>query len=137
MFKDMESTSFLIAAVANGFEVRSPHTAASKSELTKRLASLTVTKRKQLAYLMQSTDWAVLPPHERAIAETIYDDIVALEEDTGKSTERISKKLSRLEMRLAEALNRGDFSTSNGGLAHLLSHHPGDTEDTDDSPDAS
>jgi lipopolysaccharide biosynthesis protein len=133
MYEKEHSSAFTIAAVAGGFEVRATHTAASKNELAKRLATLTVTKRKQLAYLMQSTDWLNLPPHERAVAETIYDDIVALEEDTSKSAERISSKLERLEHRIQRALDAGDICSQNGGIQRLLERVLTENEDEDDS----
>lgn len=113
-----------------GYEVCSPQLAAVRAKVPAKIASLVGTKRKQLAYLMQSADWDNLPPHERAVAETIYDDIEQFSIETVSRADFISKKLSKLEHRLRMAVDAGSLRPRNGGLKQLLSP---DAPDFDDS----
>jgi hypothetical protein len=132
MFEEYQSHAFMVGAVGGGFEIRSPHAAASNSDLVRKVSSLTITKRRQIAHLMQSTDWLSLPPHEQAVAEVIYDDIVALEEDTSTSADRITSKLERLEHRIQLALNSGDLKPTDGGGFQLLLGNEGTEDDAQD-----
>jgi hypothetical protein len=118
------STPFILLATKGGFEVVAPQVAASRAELPHRLQTLAVTKRKQLAYLMQSADWSALPVHEQAIAEAIYDDIDAFVDDTVISAKRIGIKLTKLEHRIQMLMDAGTVVPRNGGLKQLLA--PGD-----------
>jgi hypothetical protein len=114
------SMPFIITAIKGGYEVRSPEIAASKAELPRKISRLTQTKRQQLAYLMQSADWSALPPHERSIAETIYDDIDAFTADIKTDADRISRKLAKLEHRIRLALEAGEIKPRNHGIQGLL-----------------
>ena len=114
------STAFSIVAIGGGLEVLASHLAVSKIELPNKLKTLAVTKRQQLAYLMQSADWSALPPHERAIGEEIYSDIDAFVEDTGTRADRISAKLARLEHRIGAMLASGEIVPRNGGFTQML-----------------
>lgn len=122
--RDEGADAFIITATRGGFEVRSPNVAAAKTELAKKVATLAETKRKQLAYLMQSADWPNIPPHERAVAEAIYDDIEAFAEDTRISADRISRKLAKLEHRVRQAMDAGHITSTNGGIKQLLAGLP-------------
>jgi hypothetical protein len=124
---DEGSTPFVVLSLRGGFEVQAPHVAASRAELPRKITSLTETKRKQLGYLMQSSDWSVLPAHEQAIAEAIYDDIDAFTVDTRTAAERISIKLAKLERRIRMLLDAGKVTPMNDGLRRLL----GPAEDDD------
>ena len=114
------SAAFSVVAIRGGFEVLASHMAVSKVELPHKLKTLAVTKRQQLAYLMQSADWSVLPPHEQAIGEEIYNDIDAFVEDTGTRADRISAKLARLERRISVMLASGAIVPLNGGFTQIL-----------------
>ncbi len=121
MAETAQGVSFILVAIRGGFEVQSPQVAASKAELPRKIRSLTETKRKQLSYLMQSADWSALPIHEQAIASEIYDDIDNFVVDTKTGADRISRKLARLEHRLAVLMDTGAVKPTNGGLKQLLS----------------
>ena len=102
-------------------EVRSPEVALAKNNMTTRLTSLCVHKRKNLAYLMQSADWEALPAHERAIAEALYDDIDKFENDISSNAEWLTKKFIKLEMKIKRAMQDGSLKARNGGFNRLLS----------------
>jgi hypothetical protein len=112
---------YIIESVRQDFlEVRPLHRAISENSIGERLESLVKTKRRQLSYLMQSADWEQLPPHERVVAEVIYDDISAFGSRVTFEADQITGKLRRLEARLKLALQRGELKASNGGVAALL-----------------
>lgn len=117
---EMGSTPFVLVAHAGGFEVRAPHTAIGKAELPRKFKTLVETKRKQLQYLMQSADWPALPPHERAVAETIHDDIDNFADDVNIAADRISRKLAKLEHRIQKGIDAGSIVPANGGFKQLL-----------------
>jgi hypothetical protein len=126
------STPFIILAIQGGFEIRAPHTAITKSELPRKLKTLIETKRKQLAYLMQSADWTALPPHERSVAETLYDDIDNFTDDIKIGADRISRKLAKLESRIKRALDDGSIKPKGNAIKQLLLEMtPEDAEDNE------
>ena len=113
---------FVIEQIGHhALEVRSPEVALAKSNLTARLTSLCGHKRRNLAYLMQSADWAALPAHERAIAESLYDDIDKFETDIGNNAEWLTKKFAKLEHKIKKALADGTITARNGGFKRMLS----------------
>lgn len=108
-------TPFIIEALGSGvWEVRSPHQAISKTKMFASLESLMSTKRKQLEYLMQSSDWNVLPPHERAFAEALFDDIEMFQSSISLSVDQLSRKFSKLEGRLRRAVQLGEIRPGGG-----------------------
>ena len=118
---DDGSIPFILIAIRNGVEVQSPQVAAASVGLPRKISSLVNTKRKQLSYLMQSADWAVLPLHEQAIAEAIYDDIDMFSTNTQTTADHISRKLGKLQHRIKQLLDAGAVVPSNGGLLQLMS----------------
>jgi hypothetical protein len=114
-------TPFVIEVVAQGvWEVRAPQVAISRNKMLDRVESLTKTKRKKLAYLMQSADWSILPPHERAFAEALFDDIEMFQEQLNLSARALSSKFSKLENRLRRAVECGDIKPRNGGIRQIV-----------------
>lgn len=112
---------FVIEAVGqNIWEVRSPETAIARNQTTKRIESLTQTRRKQLAFLMQSADWSALPPYERIFAESLYDDINAFGETIEQSARQLNNKFQRLEHNLRVAVERGEIQPRNGGIKAIV-----------------
>jgi len=118
---DDGSMPFILTAIRNGVEVQSPQVAAASAGLPNKISSLVNTKRKQLSYLMQSADWAVLPPHEQAIAEAIYDDIDMFSTNTQTTADHIGRKLGKLQHRIKQLIEAGTVVSNNGGLRQLLS----------------
>ena len=112
---------FIITQEGRGLVVRSPEVALAKNDMTKRVTSLCGHKRKNLAYLMQSADWEVLPPHERAIAEALYDDIDKFERDISSNAEWLTNKFVKLEQKIRRACESGRIQPQNGGISRLLS----------------
>ncbi len=108
---------FTIEAVGPGiWEVRSPEAAIARDRTTARIESLTNTRRKALAYLMQSADWTALPPYERIFAESLYDDINSFSENIEQAARQLNNKFARLEHNLKIAVERGDIQPRNGGI---------------------
>lgn len=115
------SIAFTIDGAGPGtWEVRAPHTAIGQHELPARIVSLTKTKRRQLAYLMQSADWSVLPPHERMIAEALYDDIDTFEKVVDLQSQQLTMKFEKLEGKIRRAMAQGQLQSTNGGISGLL-----------------
>jgi hypothetical protein len=114
-------TPFVIEAVGRDlWEVRSPHIAITRSDMLQRVETLLVAKRKQLNYLMQSADWSILPPYERVIAEEIYNDIDAFQEDVERQASRLGRRLVRLEHKIRRAVETGEVQPVNGGIKAIL-----------------
>lgn len=122
------STPFIVAAYAGGYEVQAPHAAAARSHAVDRIASLTVTKRRELAYLMQSADFTQLPPHERMRAEEVFQAIEEFAEDTKIGVERLHNKFSRLASRLRSSMDRGEMQSVDGSLKRLVDQRSDEDE---------
>lgn len=118
------STPFKIVNCHGGYEVRSPQAVLASGELPRKISTLTNTKREQLAHLMQSADWSALPVHERAVAETIYEDIEAFAEDAKTAVDRINRKVGKLQEKLGSMVSSGEIKPLNGGLMQLLRGDP-------------
>jgi hypothetical protein len=117
----MQSDAFVVETIAMGlWEVRSPHFAISRNAMLSKIDSLINTKRKQLAYLMQSADWTVLPPHERAMAESLYDDIDMLKQRMELESEGLASKFRKLEFKLRKAVESGEVRPANGGIKAII-----------------
>lgn len=115
------STPFSLDTITQGiYEVRAPHDAAAHSEIPSKVARFFDTKRKRLAYLMQSADWDVLPPYERILAEAIFDDIDGFRDDVQNNSTRITSKIAKLEGRIRKAIDVGQIKPQNGGIKQLL-----------------
>lgn len=119
------SRSFVIDQTAHQtLEVRAPEVALAHNNMTDRLTSLCVHKRKNLGYLMQSADWEALPPHERTVAETLFDDIDMFISDINNKALWLNNKFVKLEMKIKRALQDGSVKSRNGGFDRLLSEAP-------------
>lgn len=113
---------FVVESIKGGnLEVRTPQLAISKCKLTDRLETLCVTKRRQLAYLMQSADWSGLPQHERIVAETLYDDIDMFQQKIELEATCLNGKFAKLESKLRRAVESGRIKPQNGGIRGLIS----------------
>jgi len=117
---ELESRAFYVAVFDEGYQVREPHNHATRQGLIRRINSLTTTKRKQIEYLMQSTDWINLPPWEKIVAENLYEDLRAFEGLIYLQADQIESKYQKLQGRLRQALARGEISSTNGGIARLI-----------------
>lgn len=102
-------------------QVKSPEVALSTNNMVGKLQSLCVTKRKNLSYLMQSADWSQLPPHEQAVAESLYDDIDKFERDISSNASWLTEKFAKLEHKIRLAVESGKLVPQNGGIQKLLS----------------
>lgn len=126
----MQPNAFIIETIAMGtLEVRSPYFAISRSTMLNKIDSLINTKRKQLAYLMQSADWSVLPPHERAMAESLYDDIDMLKQRMDLESEGLAHKFRKLEVKLRKAVESGVVRPANGGIKAILDNRDVEASD--------
>jgi hypothetical protein len=97
------ATPFSMDSLGRGmYQVRAPHIAVAQSGLPRKVASLVKYKKIQLTYLMQSADWTQIPPHERAVAESIYDDIENFAALINLQADSLSNKLGKLRRRLEQ-----------------------------------
>jgi hypothetical protein len=120
--RDNGSTPFTLDKLPGGgmYAVRAPHAAVAMSEIPGKVASFLGTKRRKLGYLMQSEDWDNLPPYERIVAETIFDDIDRFRGLIEHQVRSLESKFSKLESRLRRAVGAGQITSTNGGIAGLL-----------------
>ena len=133
---DSGAKSFIIVALRRGpnpkdqlWEVRSPEAAIAQHEAARRIESLITTKRRQLAYLMQSADWAQLPPAERIVAEELHSDITYYEQRVVLESKQLEDKFGRLRLKLKRAVAAGELKPINGGVRALTeSDHLDSTE---------
>tara|TARA_R110000868_G_scaffold378645_1_gene644121 strand:+ start:938 stop:1627 length:690 start_codon:yes stop_codon:yes gene_type:complete len=107
-------------------QVKSPEVALSTNNMAVRLQSLCGTKRRNLSYLMQSADWSQLPPHEQAVAESLYDDIDKFERDISSNSSWLTEKFTKLELKIRRAIESGKIVSQNGGFQKLLSDNTSD-----------
>lgn len=114
-------TPFIIETLAMGvWEVRSPYRAISRTKMFDKIESVAVTRRKQLLYLMQSADWSVLPPHEKAFAESLMDDIDMFRQRLELEAEGLSNKFMKLERKLRKGVEEGQIQIRNGGIKGII-----------------
>src|SRR5262245_20815786 len=119
--KDLGSNAFVIEFVtADVYEVRSPEVAISKNQIAKSMDSLFRTKKKNLAHLLQSADWDLLPPHEKAFAESLWDDIAKCEQSINLETSHLAGKYEKLRSKLDRAVESGAIQPKNHGIRQLI-----------------
>ena len=121
--RDQGSVAFVIIARGGKFQVKAPHEVIVQGELPKKVLSVCVTGRKKLRYLMESADWTVLPPFEKAMAESIDDDIDLFEEHIGSSARSLETKLAKLDGKIRRGLASGEIVPikEGGGISGFLS----------------
>ena len=112
--------AFVVSAIGGALVVRSTAAEIAEGEVPKRIRSLANTRRKKLEYLIQSTDWSQLPPHEQAIAEALRDDIDFFVRGIELGAESLETKFSKLRNRISGMIADGRVSPTNGGISGLL-----------------
>lgn len=118
---DSGSQPFTLTPGPGGtYSVRSAYEAITGAELPKKVLSLTITKRKQLRYLMESADWSILPPWERAFAEAIDEDIDAFQNTIEAGANHLGNKLARLETKIRQSIASGEIKPANSGIQKFL-----------------
>jgi len=121
MFQEWNSVSYMIVTTANGYEICAPQIAAERIQLPHHLETITETMRKKLAALMQSTDWQSLPSDMRDMASEVYEDILALKDDTKVGAMRIENRMGRWQKRLSRRIAAGQISDSRA-VRDVLNH---------------
>lgn len=84
---------------------------------------------------MQSTDWSVLPVHERALAEGIFDEIQEYAEDIRTGASRIDNRFAKLQRRIQTMIESGSIAPMNDGIKQLLAPPPEESEAENNDPD--
>lgn len=128
------SSPFVIDSLGIGsWEVRSPSVAIIRSQMLDKIHSLTMTKRRQLKYLIESADWEALPPEDRLVAESLTEDIDQFEERVDLDARSIARKFSRLEQKLKAAVASGLLKPRNGAIRAIIDgRDPSDDRRDDD-----
>jgi hypothetical protein len=123
---------FVIESLGGGqWEVRSPEKAIVLSRVGRRVDTLVQTKRRKLAYLMQSADWLNLPPWERDFAEALYDDIDSYAAITDLHGQDLDRKFDNLRRKL-EAYEKSGGKLVNGGIKAITADQ--DEEEGEETP---
>lgn len=112
--------AFIVAASAGGLFVRSTAQQMVEGGLTDSVGKLANTKRKQLEYLIQSTDWAQLPMATRNTVEDLKDDLDNWIARVSLDAQHMEHRLSKLKGRLDRMVQTGEVIAVNGGIAGLL-----------------
>lgn len=102
------------------FVVNAVHTAISEDKRFRKIQSVAETKRKQLCHLMQSADWAALPPHYLSLAESIFDDIDMFRDEIALKADGLARKFDKLSHKLKIAVERGEIKPRNGGIRGII-----------------
>jgi hypothetical protein len=127
------STPFSLDQVSQGaLEVRKPQDAIIQGNIPKKIASLITTKRKQLAFVMQSADWEHIPPHLRERLESIYDDIDLFKESIDMHERQLSMKFAKVQSKIRRELEAGAITPVNHGLQQLLSDQSDESHASED-----
>lgn len=114
-------TPFVIESISQGvWEIRAPHTAIAQTRIGRRLETLMITRRRSLAYLMQSADFSSLEPHEQALAEALHDDISDYGENVERLGRQLDSKFERLRRKIEVAVETGKIKSSNGGIMRMI-----------------
>jgi len=109
--------------------VKSVALALAETRAAVQVASLARTKKRQLRYLIESTDWANLPPYERLMAEALYDGIDTFVESVKAQGDGLQRQFDKLQARLANLVRSGQLSSINGGITAMLSAPQDDMDD--------
>jgi hypothetical protein len=110
--------------------VESPQVALKQTEFAAKFSSLVGTKRKQLGYLMQSLDIQQLPPHQRAIAENLYDELTDWNSLIHMQTVSFDRRVAKLTAQITRDIEAGLIQPKNHALMNLVENkEPGDMPD--------
>jgi len=122
MRDDYGLNCFAIRPKSGMIWIRPPHEQIAQGEIPSKIATVLKTRRKQLRYLMESADWAVLPPYERMFAEAINDDIDTFEKHILVGVEGITDKFNKLAHKIQKSVEANEYQPTNGGIKMLLSN---------------
>ncbi len=114
--------AFSIESVRGKLLVKDVASVIAQCDVATRINSLAQTKTKQLDYLYQSTDWATLPPHERALAEALRDDLDDWVMVIDLQAKQHEKKFAKLTSRVKHLVDSGSIHPTNGGISGLLTN---------------
>jgi len=123
-------TPFSIKIGGGVVTVLAPHERIATGEIPGKIETVLKTRRRQLRYLMEGADWAVLPEHERMRAETLNEDINDFEYHVRGHVEHLARKFDRLAHTIQMAVEDGRIEPVNGGINRFLAD-PTDTVDDD------
>jgi hypothetical protein len=112
--------AFTVEASKGALVVRSTASALAESDAPQKIATLATTKRKKIEYLIQSTDWSLLPPHERALAESVRDDIDNFVALVDLQATQLQNKFTKLRHNISQLVKVGQVKPVNGGISGLL-----------------
>lgn len=119
------SVCFVITMMGNGaMIVEAPQTAIEKTEFATKLETLVCTKRRQLGYLMQSVDFTKLPPHQKALAENLYDELSDWNRVVQLQTELFDTRMHKLIRNIALGVKSGEIKPENHAIHALLGNIP-------------
>ncbi len=101
----MGDRTFTIAVVASGslWVVRSLQEAIVNNNAMDQIAGLYNTKLQQLAYILQGADWSAQLPHERPLAEAIYDDLEVAKAIQLTQAKGFMKKIQKIKDKLRQS----------------------------------
>lgn len=107
-------------AGTNLWEVRDAVDAINQDATAKKLARLAVVQRRKLLYLQQSEDFVQLPPYLRMAVTDISADIDSALQKTALEAKDLERRIARITDRVRAAIEAGEITPGNGGIAGLL-----------------
>lgn len=116
---------------AGGMIVETPQVALEKTKFAEKLEKLVITKRRKLGYLMQSLDFAELPPHQKALAENLYDELSGWNQVIQLQTQLFDGRMSKLIRQIREDVRLGVVVPKNHAIGNFLLEN----DQGDDTPD--
>jgi len=118
--REQGSECFVIVPEAGLFRIKAPQEVIAEGKLPKKTRSVFINGRKHLRYLMESADWTVLPPHEKAMAESIDDDYDIVEAQLTLLMRGLEKKFEKLRFKIKLALSTGNIQPRDDGIHRFL-----------------
>lgn len=115
-----------------GMIVETPDVALQQVGFAAKLETLIGTKRRQLGYLMQSLDFAQLPPHQKALAENLYDELSGWNQVVQLQTKLFDGRMSKLVRQIRHDVDAGVVVPKNHAINNLLENKEIEQEDLPD-----
>jgi hypothetical protein len=100
--------------------VKTPYDAATKNRMGKQLASLLETKQRRLKHLMQSVDYAALPPLEQVKVGMLAGQVHDFERRIRREIGDLEEKFNDVRSGISGLLKDGRVVPQNGGIKALM-----------------
>jgi hypothetical protein len=106
--------------VGQTLEVQTPFKAAIQSRISTKVMSVLETRRKAVRYLLQSVDYAVLPPETQVGLSMYAQTLDDFEFTVDSQSNLLNRNFSKLRNAILAGVESGMIVPKNGGIRALL-----------------